>query len=379
MQALLGCPPSPLEPRPSVPSEFDLPFEQLETDHGLLWRASRRHGEESHVGAIPLLSAADADMRLLGLLGLDPSLGAVDPKRLLYLDTETTGLGGAGTVAFLVGLAFYDPEGHFVLEQLFLKSPTDERALLEHLRQRIENAEALVTFNGKSFDLPLLAGRTIQQRTVGLPPRPHLDLLHVARRLHKKRLTKTRLVHLEAEVLGWARGEDDVSGADIAPRYAHFLRTQDPTGLLPVFEHNAWDVLTMVALVGLYGDPSGLLHPEDLVEAATVLLRTKSTDTALAWAELARDRGARFPAESALAQIHKARGERDQALAKLESLVAELDDPKLRFELVKLYEHFAKDYEKALTTLALGVAEPADKAEHRRVRLENKRHKRLGA
>ena len=217
---------------------------------------------------------SSARAEALALLALDPSLAAADPASALYLDTETTGLSGSGTIAFLIGLAGFD-DGELVMEQLLLRTPSEEAALLARVSERIEAASLLVTFNGKAFDVPTLNGRFVMNRLPRPPERPHFDLLHVARRLHKHRVGSCSLKAVESEVLGFVR-DADIDGADVAPRYGHFLRTGDESVLVSVVEHNAWDVVSMAALVGLYGEPLAALHEEDLVGLARTFRRARA-------------------------------------------------------------------------------------------------------
>lgn len=353
----------------SAPRE--LPLAPYETEEGVARRKLRRVSGGEHVGSIPLSGAGSAFMELLALLALSPELAELDPTRLLYFDTETTGLFGAGVVPFVYGLAWFDAEKTLHFEQIFLPSPGDEPVLLRRLGELFEECDGIVSFNGRTFDEPLLRSRGVMNRMPRLPERPHLDLLHVARRLHKARIGRTRLVDLESEVLGFLRG-DDVSGAEIAPRYAHFLRTGDASAIEPILTHNEWDVLSMVALVGLYGDPVDLLHPADLAEGARVLSRAREFETGISWAEIAREKGASVAANRALACLHRARGDRARALVAYEELAQEIQDPRVRLELVKLYEHHEKDFRRALEILELGTGEPPARLSARRARLERK-------
>jgi uncharacterized protein len=257
------------------------------------------------MGRAPLLAARGASSRLLALLALDPSLAAQDISRALYLDTETTGLnGGTGTVAFLVGLAYWDLSGRapsagstggddggrdearpssggLVIEQILVRNLGEEAPMLAHLAERIARASMLITFNGKSFDLPLLRTRFVMARLPAPEEPPHLDLVHVARRLHKPRGIECRLVSIERDVLGFAR-ENDVPSGEVSARYLHFLRTRDASALLGVIEHNAWDVVAMAALVGLYGEPleGTQLEAGDLVGVARTLKRARAVGEA---------------------------------------------------------------------------------------------------
>ena len=371
MEALLEQP--SLAPRPPAdPSRTSLPFAREERPGGLLHRRKVSLPRSHHVGRIPVDAARDASPELLALLALDTALGSCRLERALFLDTETTGLGaGGGVWAFLVGMASFDADGRLEVEQLLLQSPADERALVEHVLERIAAADLIVTYNGKTFDLPLLATRAVMCR---LPPpavRPHLDLLHVARRLHRGRLGACRLVTLEADVLGFVRGPD-IDGGEIPARYAHFLRTGDEDALAAVVEHNAWDVATMAALIGLYGEPFDLLHPTDLLGMARTLKRAGALTEAERAADTALERGAGPDAFRVRATIAKARGDRARALADFEAFSAEASDEGVRLELVKLYEHFLKVPARALELLEQGTGESSEASAKRRERLTRK-------
>lgn len=352
-------------------SETTLPFAREETPNGVIYRRHSILPSSHHVGRIPVDSAYASRPELLALLALDPSLSGIHVGGALFLDTETTGLGGAGALAFLLGMAWFDDEQRLHVEQLLLRSHSDEPALLDVLSERLARTKLLVSYNGKAFDWPLLKGRYVMNRREIPRDLPHLDLLHIGRRLHRARLGACRLKTLESEVLGFERGED-VDGSDIPARYSHFLRTGDEEALRQVVEHNAWDVVSMAALVGLYGEPFDLMHGEDLVGFA----RTMKRAGALAVAERAADRALELGARSALkvrGDVHKARGDRARALEDFEALADGLDDPALRLELAKLYEHFVKDPARALEILDQGTGEAETAAEKRRRRLERKR------
>jgi hypothetical protein len=171
-----------------------------------------------------------------------------DPDQWLFLDTETTGLaGGSGTYAFLVGVAWWE-DGGLEIEQFFLREYSEERALLFALRERIGEHPVLVTFNGKSFDWPLLETRYRMARKISVPtPRAHLDFLHPARNLWRLRLGSVRLSELEQHVLGWDRGADLLSGL-IPQIYFDYLRGGSPERLVPVLNHNQMDLRGLAAL-----------------------------------------------------------------------------------------------------------------------------------
>jgi uncharacterized protein YprB with RNaseH-like and TPR domain len=349
----------------------ELGFECVENEQGVFFRRQLLLGGSERVGNFPVTGIAGVDCRILSLLALDPSLAGCRPGAALFLDTETTGLGGgSGTVAFLVGLMFSDESGCW-FEQLLLGGPEQETALLCALGKRLSACEMVVSFNGKSFDWPLLLGRYVMS---GLPRpenRPHLDLLHVARRIHAQRSMRCNLKMLESEVLGFVRGED-LDGAEVAQYYGHFLRSGDASGLAAVVEHNRWDVLSMGALMALYGEAApGLLAP-DLVGFARTLLRSKALEEAQRAVQQALSAGAGAHALRVRADVYRALGDHAAAVGDLEAVAAEVDDAKLRLELAKLYEHRMRSPERALGMLELGVAERPEQAERRRLRLRRK-------
>jgi uncharacterized protein len=171
-----------------------------------------------------------------------------DPSRLVYLDTETTGLaGGTGTCAFLIGIGAVEGS-QFVVRQFFLRDYPDERAALAGLGEVLNSYEGIVTFNGKTFDIPLLETRySLSRLKSPFSGRLHLDLLHPARHVWKLRLESCQLTNLEKEILGIAR-KGDVVGSEIPGIYFDYLRSGNARGLQPVFYHNALDIVTLAAL-----------------------------------------------------------------------------------------------------------------------------------
>ena len=371
---------APAPPRPVDTTE--LPFVTTETPRGPLSIRTQRLSPAHRMGRAPILAARTASSRLLALLALDPTLAELDVSRALYLDTETTGLhGGTGTVAFLVGLAFWEPGsaetgGGLVVEQILVRNLGEEEPMLAHVRDRIARASMLVTFNGKSFDLPLLRTRFVMARLEAPDEPPHLDLVHLARRLHKARGIECRLVGIERDVLGFVR-ENDVPSGEVSACYLHFLRTGEAGALLGVIEHNAWDVVAMAALVGLYGEPleGTQLDAADLVGLARTLKRARATDEAWDAVERAVAAGGGDESLRARAEIAKSRGDRARALADFEALSDGVDDPAIRLELAKLYEHFVRDHGRALSVVARGTGEGDAAALKRRARLEAKKEK----
>ena len=176
----------------------------------------------------------------------------MDPHRCLFLDLETTGLaGGAGTYAFLVGLAWFDG-CTFRVRQFFLASYAAERALLQAVRDVATRNGIVVTYNGKSFDMPVLETRYVMNRMeTPFAGMPHVDMLHPARRLWRgsgeEEGDSCRLTVLERTICGHQR-EGDVPGFEIPARYFHFVRTGVARQLEAVLEHNRLDLLSLALL-----------------------------------------------------------------------------------------------------------------------------------
>ena len=188
------------------------------------------------------------NMDALRLLAPDAPSIVADPQQWLFLDTETTGLaGGTGTNAFLVGIAWWDAGG-LEVEQFFLRDHSEEYSLLTALAKRMAERRVLVTFNGKTFDWPLLETRYRMTRSIRVPePRVHLDFLHPSRTLWRLRLGTARLPELERHALGWNRGAD-VMSEYIPQIYFDFLRGGSPDPLVPIFLHNQMDLRGLAGL-----------------------------------------------------------------------------------------------------------------------------------
>jgi hypothetical protein len=175
---------------------------------------------------------------------------------LICLDTETTGLAtAAGTLAFLVGLGWWEGQ-RFRQLQLLLPDQPEEPALLEFLASVIPPHAWLVTYNGRGFDWPLLVARYRMARRDAPLHAGHLDLLGIVRRLFRHRLTDARLRTVEEALLGIGR-VDDVEGWEIPGRYLAFLRGGGAGPLIPVVEHNDRDVRSLARLLCHVADELG--------------------------------------------------------------------------------------------------------------------------
>jgi uncharacterized protein len=175
--------------------------------------------------------------------------GADNLKKMIFLDTETTGLsGGTGTLAFLVGIARFDDDG-LKLTQFLVEDPSEEPAMLLEFANQTADVEAVVTFNGKSFDMPLLKSRfVINRMPIPFGEWGHLDLLHLSRRIWRQRLASRSLKDLEHEILNIPRTDDEVPGWMIPEIYFNYLRSGDASQIANVVYHNAMDIVSLAAL-----------------------------------------------------------------------------------------------------------------------------------
>jgi len=296
-----------------------------------------------------------------------------DPTKWLFLDTETTGLaGGTGTYAFLVGLAWWDAGG-LQSEQLFMRDFTEEYSLLHELAARIAERPVLFTFNGKSFDWPLLENRFTMTRSIAAPKlAAHLDLLHPARALWKLRLGSVRLVELERQVLdaprlGWHR-ENDVASALIPQFYFDYLRGGPAEPLAGVVRHNQMDLRGLAALFckinELLSESSGAaleMESLDLFGLSRFLQRRGEAERAHSTCAQALEIG--LPAEfrpkalQELALMAKRRGQHARAAEIWQEIAGDLRDGIHACEQLAIYfERHAKDLSRAAEFAELGLA-----------------------
>ena len=274
-----------------APLEEALPGQVMKTRVGATWVASTLHEPAERHGDVPLGAALEADFRHLERMTGDARLAGFDPREALFLDIEATGLEhGAGTLAFLVGIGFFEGDT-LRLEQILLRDHDEEAALLAILWERVQAFRYLVSFNGKSFDLSVLQNRMVMHRMCSreesqLKLRPHLDLLHVSRAVYKGLWDDVRLQTLERHVLGFVR-HDDMPGAMAASCWFAWLREADPAPLVGIAVHNRHDVLSMVALAGVLAReaeprPDAGRRSQVALNLAALYVRRKANAEALA-------------------------------------------------------------------------------------------------
>jgi len=283
--------------------------------------------------------------------------GEVPLDRLLFFDTETTGLGGAGAVPFLVGCGSLTNQG-FEVRQYLLPDYSDEAAMLEHVLAEFGSQTTLVSYNGIAFDINLLRDRMIVNRVAReLPQADHFDLLHSARRLWRRRLADCRLTNIERELFGFYR-DDDIPGHLIPSVYFDWLQTDDLSFMNTVLEHNRLDILSLYFLLlrideVFRSEGASLDTADDLYSLSRVYGRRRRPDKVVDNFE-SLQQTAVHPLDTEVVFFHslafKRRGDWSRAVDLWLSLAEQTgrEGYEACLELAKYYEHRAKDTQRAL-------------------------------
>jgi len=319
-----------------------------------------------------------------------------ESPEFIFMDTETTGLsGGSGTFAFLIGVGFFKQD-HFLLHQIFMRHPEEEQSVIAALNVLLGTTNTLVTFNGKSFDVPLINTR---HKLHGFSPiflketHFHLDMLTFARRIWKNRLPSRSLGDLEKQILNIYRTDEEVPGFMIPEIYFDYLASGDARRISSVIYHNAMDILSLAILFihtnNLLSDPlEQKIDPMDLAAIARIFENNQNVEEAVKLYRAAIDKG--LPLELYLqtilryANIYK----QDRLWEKAEVLweeAAGVGSMDAALELAKYYEHQLRDLKKAILWTGQAIKINQKKQEqtwssrqiekdllHRMARLENK-------
>src|SRR5215204_882027 len=363
------------------------------TPRGEVFVAQQTYPSDYIYGSSSLLSSFP--LSYISQWAKDSAIEKIHLSKFAFLDTETSGLsGGTGTYAFLVGVARFI-DNQFVLQQFFMRDPAEEPALLEGIANFLAPCQSLVTFNGKSFDAPLLSTRyRLHQIPIPYKDYSHLDLLPLARRLWRDRLESRALKYLEEHVLGLKRSSEEVPGYEIPWLYFDYLRTGDARPLGGVFYHNAMDVVAMAALLAHMNDMLQSPYEGKVQHGLDFVALGKLFEDLGYWDEDARlyERGIESQLNEAdfglavkrLSSLQKKRGDIGEAI-RLWETAAEQGHLYAFIELAKYYEHKERDVKSALkwTKSALKRVEMVDQPvyvrnfwmgeiEHRMERLKRK-------
>lgn len=368
--------PPPARPAPPRPGRFIeelVSGEVVRTAHGehfeteKLWERHRRHG------SVDISDLAELPEDLLDSLS-GGAIRRAHPGKWAFLDTETTGLaGGTGTYVFLIGIGCIEAAG-FRLRQFFMRDYGEEASLLARVGEYLSRFDVLITYNGKAYDQPLLETRFRMTRARHPFARmEHLDLLFGARRLWKLRLESCRLVDLENQILGVER-QGDLPGEMIPYYYFDYLRSRQAFRLVPIFHHNAIDILSLACLTAIVPlafrapEEAALRHGADLVGLARWLVAAERPEEAVKLLRRAVDLGLPdpllFQTMWDAAALEKRLGRVAAARAGFEELTASSNPYQARAyeELAKHYERRERDYSAALdmTRRARSLADTAE-------------------
>ena len=385
-----------------VPIEDVLDGRWVDTRRGQAFISDSLYPLEYRHGKLALFSPAP--LHHLAHWAGDARIHDLPVEKFAFLDVETSGLaGGTGTYAFLVGIGRFEaangetgePLNRFLLRQFFMRDPSEEAALLEAMIDFLAPCEALVTFNGKAFDAPLLNTRYALHAT----PSPikgfsHVDLLPLARRLWRDRLPSRALKYLEEHIMDAPRSLEEVPGYEIPYLYFDYLRDGDARPLKGVFYHNAMDIVAMPALfshtASMLADP----HSADLEHGLDVAALAKLFEDLGKWDDAARlyERGLELGLPEAgfaetlrrYSALQRRRGDLDSAVKLWERAAGE-GHIYAHVELSKHHEHRKRDlseayrWAKSALELARAASLPSairkywtEEISHRLARLEKK-------
>jgi uncharacterized protein len=287
-----------------------------------------------------------------------PEIALQNNTDLIFLDTETTGLaGGSGTYAFEIGVGKYE-EDKFVMKQFFMRNPGEEIPMLLLLEKFVKSGKTIVSFNGKSFDIPLLNTRyTVNGLETPFTDMPHIDLLHLARKIWKDRLPSRTLGYLEEHIVGEKRTSEDTPGWMIPQMYFDYLKSGDARPLAGIFYHNEMDIVTLAVLTNLLGNliEKPLVienpHPVDVISVAQLREDIGDWDEAVLLFQhgltLELPNAIQQRATERLAVLHRRRDEWPKAVSLWWQAAADRHIY-AHVSLAKFYEHQAKEFQEAL-------------------------------
>lgn len=344
------------DPRRIVSLDEVLEGRRVENERGAFYQVDHRYPLDHWHGRTSLSRLKVVPPSAFSILARGND--ELDISRAVFLDTETTGLtGGAGTCAFLVGLGFIEDDS-FVVRQLFMRDYPEEEAMLHELANLLTRFESLVTFNGKTFDVPLLETRFVLSRLrFPLSELPHFDLLHPARSLWKARLDSCRLTDLEYVLLDFERDED-VPGELIPSLYFDYVRTRDASRVFRVFTHNRYDIVSLAALTvrasEMLDEDASPEHPIDDYSLGRLFERAALPERSMRHYSRAVESGLSGPARRRslrqLAQQLKRRHQGEESVSVWKELTSDEGPEAVEAmeELAKHLEHRERDFAGAL-------------------------------
>ena len=339
-----------------IPIESLVPGHEFDTIFGKIFSSSHQYSQKHQHGSVPIKPFSRYEV--LCEWAQANNLAESDISDFIFLDTETTGLsGGTGTIPFMIGVGrFIDDQ--FILEQFFLRNPSEEKAQLAALNKFVNGGKAIVSYNGKSFDLPIINTRyIINQINNPFDDMAHIDLLHITRRVWKRRLKQCNLGNIEKEILGFYRTNEDIPGYLVPEFYRNYVINGDASQIANIFYHNEIDVVSLSALFTILAailedpTPENLSYVEDIYSIGRLM---ESLNRDVIAEELYASDCFLSSSEEDLtlsllsrARIHKRNRNYPEALP-LWHQVYSLGSIEAGLELAKYYEHIAKDYQQAI-------------------------------
>ncbi|MDP6965828.1 MAG: ribonuclease H-like domain-containing protein [Candidatus Marinimicrobia bacterium] len=331
--------------------------EYVNTHFGDVFIAKVRYPKDSAHGNVPLLSLSEISDRWLSRWGKFPQPSRFDWRKTIFVDTETSGLaGGGGTIPFLIGIGYFY-RNQFRIEQFFADSHAVEEGMLELVIEFVRPFDTVVTFNGKTFDIPLLETRYILKRKQSpFTVLNHLDLLHPSRQMWGLTLEDCKLQTLERKILGFRR-DDDLPGEEVPYAYFNYIRRGNPDPLYKVFRHNADDIASLAAILFRLWEAIKASEDEQTPQIhfsrGKILNRLGEKRRAVESFKRAREgvlsSSGKLQVSSHLSMLHKSEGRwRDAEALWLEMIEEPAPFHLLPYvELAKYYEHKTKDMRRA--------------------------------
>jgi hypothetical protein len=292
-------------------------------------------------------------------ISLPDSEGSINLMECVFLDTETTGLStSGGTFAFMVGLGFFENQ-NFILRQYFLKDPLEEEAMLLDLENLLCKFSTLVTYNGISFDIPILKSRFKYHRIPNnIAQKSHVDLLKYARMLFRYQFESRSLKSIEANVIQFQRSEDEIPGYMAPIIYQEYLKTNDIGQIQGIFYHNAMDIVSLAALIKIVNQIS-LVQGDHFSRYETLNYsiarqyeKLKNVDNAAKYYLKALEQNDLPPEIKlncllSLADLFKKTNKLREAIMLWEQ-ASTFQNIEALVEIAKVYEHRYKDYQQAI-------------------------------
>jgi len=350
------------EERQRAAGEWDvhhlIPGEDVGEEGDRFYLVQKDYSLDARHGDVVLGDVLNALPSHIALSACDDELEAFDPATAAFIDVETTGLtGGTGTVAFLVGVGYFTRDA-FRLEQTFMRDYDEEEPMLHYLSELFGRFDSLVSYNGKSFDVPLLRTRFISNRIpYPLDAAMHFDLVHACRRFWKLRLQDCSLANIERNVLGLHR-QGDIPSAEIPQTWFDYLESRDARRLQQVFLHHEMDVLSLVALTGHLSQVleapagEGFDHNEDRLSLLRLCFRQRRLADVIALAEglldSEPDDALRQECMHLVGHAYKRMADWQNMAGVWQRIVQEFPhDLVARLELAKCWEHRLRDLAQA--------------------------------